>query len=66
MRLGFQQLGDGLGGGFHDSVEHVNNTLVGVIVGRHQTDAVGCINASRSVVHVDADLGLAVFRLQQL
>ena len=66
MRLGIQQLGDSFGGGFHDSVQHVNHTLLGVVVGGYQTDAVGSVDATRGVVQVDPDLGLAVFRVQQL
>ena len=66
MRLGFQQLSDCLGGRFHDSIEHVDGNLVSVIVRRDQTHAIGCINPGWSVVHIDADLGFAVFRVQQL
>jgi hypothetical protein len=39
---------------------------VSVIVRRDQTDAIGCINPGWSVVHIDADLGFAILRVQQL
>lgn len=66
VRLRFEELGNRLSGGFHHTVEHMNNTLMSVIVGRDQTDAVGCVDASRGIVHIDADLGLTIFRFQQL
>lgn len=66
MRFRFQELSDRLGGWFHNSVEHVNNSLASVVVGGNETDAVGGVDTSRSVVQVDADVSLAIFCLQDL
>ena len=66
VRLGFEELGDGFRGRFHDSVQHVDDSLLRVVIGRHQPHAVGRVHAVRCVVHVDADLCIRIFSLQHL
>lgn len=44
----------------------MDDTLLSVVVGGNETDAVGRVDTVGSIVQVDADLGILVFRVEEL